>query len=77
MTLYTLEACHGLMGRYMDRGGEVKTIEEGCLGLGVVICYGPGLKTTIIREIYLNAWSSGHTIRKYNKTPAKYRKYID
>lgn len=77
MTLYTLEACRSLMDRYMDRGGEARTIEEGGVGLGVVICYGPGLKTTIIREIYLNEWSSGHTIRKYNKTPAKYRKYID
>lgn len=77
MTLYTLEACHNLMGLYIGRGGAVKTIEEGSLGLGVVICYGPGLKTTIIREIYLSAWSSGHTIRKYNKTPAKYQKYIE
>ena len=73
----TLEACRNLMAQYISRNGQVHTIQEGGVGLGLVICYGPGLKTTIIREVYLNGWSSGHTITMYNKTPKKYLKYIE
>lgn len=76
MTLYTLSACQELMNHYINKGGEVITLEEGCLGLGEVICYGEGLKTTIIKEVYLNEWSSGHTIRMYNKTPKKYENLL-
>ena len=71
-TLYTLSACQDVINRYIEKGGEVITLEEGCLGLGVVACYGEGLKFTIIKEVYLNEWSSGHTIRMYNKIPKKY-----
>ena len=73
MTTYTLEACENLMQKYYERGGEIVTVKEGCLGLGTVICYGEGLKTTIITEHYLNEWGSKHTIRMYNKMPKKYK----
>lgn len=74
---YDLEACENLIQRYYEKGGETVTIEEGCLGLGLVICYGDGLKTAIIKEVYLNEWSSTHTIRMYNKMPKKYEAMID
>jgi hypothetical protein len=72
MTIYTLEACEQLIQRYIDAGGEAETVTEGCLGLGVVVLRAKGKKTAVIREVYLSAWSSGHTIRLYNKEPKKY-----
>lgn len=75
-TMYSLSACENLMQTYYERGGECVTINEGCLGLGTVICYGDGLKTTIINEVYLNTQSSAHTIRMYNEMPKKYEKLL-
>lgn len=72
MTRYTLKACEDMMEKYIEKGGEVVTLYEGCLGLGTVVCFGKNLKTTIIQERYLNEWSSYHTMRMYNKMPKKY-----
>lgn len=72
MTLYSLEACEKLIAKYVDKGGEIVTIREGVLGLGTLLCRGNNLKTTVIKEVYLNSQSSGHTIRMYNKCPKKY-----
>lgn len=76
-TLYSLETVNELIDRYMEAGGDFITLEEGSLGYGLSICYGEGLKTAVIKEIHLNEWSSGHTIRLYNKTPQKYEKLIE
>lgn len=77
MQLYSLSACEKLINRYAERGGEIHTIEEGSLGLGLMILTGPDLKTTVIQEVYLNAWSSGHKVRMYNKCPKKYQEMIE
>lgn len=74
---YTLEACENLIQQYYEKGGESVTIEEGCLGLGLTVCYGDGLKTAVIAERYVNEWTSTHTIRMYNKMPKKYEAMID
>lgn len=37
----------------------------------------PNKKTAIIKEKYLNEWSSGVTIRLYNNTPKKYQTIIE
>ena len=76
-TMYSLEACERLMEEYYQRSGECVTLEEGSLGLGLVLCYADGLKTTVIKEVYLNEWSSGHTVRMYNKMPKKYEKMLE
>lgn len=75
MTLYTLETVDNLINQYIDKGGQVVTIEEGVLGYGTLILYGKDLKTSVVKEIYLNEWSSVHTIRSYNKTPNKYKTF--
>lgn len=77
MTLYSNEAVQKVLSQYSELNGEIETIQEGSLGYGLLVCYGSGLKTCIIREIYLNEWSSSHTIRFYNKMPKKYQKMID
>ena len=76
MKMYSLEACENLMQEYADRGGYAFTMQEGTLGLGLVICFGEGLKTSIIQEVYLNEWSAGHKVRMYNKMPEKYKSML-
>lgn len=77
MVYYTLEACEQLMDMYADLGGAIDIIDGGCLGLGLRICHGDGLKTAVIREVPRNEWTSWHTIRMYNKMPKKYAKMIE
>ncbi len=76
-SLYTCSAVEKLMNAYAEKGGEITEIEEGSLGYGFMILHGEGLKTTVVKEVYINEWSSGHTIRKYNKCPEKYRKILE
>ena len=79
MTIYTLQSCENLINRYVNNyNGIVTVIEEGCLGLGTILLHSAvGKKTIIIKEIYLTAWSSGHTIRKYNKPCKKHQNIIN
>ena len=70
--LYSCKAIQEIINTYLEKGGEVITLSEGCLGYGLTMCYGTGLKTAIIQEVCLNEWSSAHTIRFYNKMPKKY-----
>lgn len=74
--LYTCGAVEKLTQRYYEKGGEVIEVEPGSLGYGLTIMYGQGLKTTVVKEVYINAWSSGHKIRMYKKMPAKYKKML-
>lgn len=76
MALYNYSSITNLIERYENRGGHFVQISEGVLGWGVCMCYGPGLKTAVITEVFINEWSSGHKIRFYNATPKKYIKYI-
>jgi hypothetical protein len=76
MKIYDLKTCESLIQRYVDQfSGECIVIEEGVLGLGTVLLTAHGKKAILIKEIFLNAWSSGHTIKMYNKIPKKYEKY--
>ena len=77
MTLYTYNAVQDLINRYVNKGGNFYEIEEGCLVQGLTICEAPGYKTAVIKEIYLNEWSSAQSVRFYNKTPKKYEKMIN
>ena len=72
MTLYNYQSAEKIINQYIERGGEAKQLDEGTLCIGDWICYGDGLKTCIIKEVYINDWSSGQSIRFYNKTPKKY-----
>jgi len=76
-SLYNCDAVENLINRYVERGGTMTTIREGTLGYGLTILHGDGLKTAIVTEKPINSWSSAHTIRMYNKMPAKYQKMLD
>ena len=73
---YTSTQVEKLINKYVAKNGTHTVIEEGCLGWGTIVCQGEGLKTAIIKEFYVNAWSSLHTIRFYNKTPKNWEKRV-
>ena len=77
MKLYGSSSVENLINAYVERDGEIHEIEEGSLGYGLLIMTGEGLKTTVVQEVYLNAQSSGHKIRKYNKIPLKYEEMLE
>lgn len=74
---YDLDFCEALMRVYAEIGGKVVTLQEGSLGLGLVLCYGYGLKTVVITEKYVNCWTSTHTIDVYSQIPEKYKTMLD
>lgn len=65
-----------LIQMYNENGGQCIQTDEGCLGAGDWILTGEGLKTTIIKEVVLNEWSTTHSIRQYRKCPQKYKKIL-
>lgn len=75
--LYSCTAVEKLIDAYVEKGGEVTEVEEGCLGYGLMILHGEGLKTTVVKEVYVNPWQSAHTIRKYNKCPEKFKLLLE
>ena len=77
MNTYNLEVVEKLISTYLKLGGEMIEIEEGVLGLGKILLHSAPKKCSIIiKEVFLNEWSSTHTIRQYQKTPKKYQKFI-
>lgn len=78
-TLYTVSSVEKLIADYLEAGGQMLQMREGTLGCGDVLLYDEGgrLKTYIIREVYINEWSSGQTVRSYQKIPAKYRALVE
>lgn len=77
MRLFSVSAVENLINRYLDKGGEITTVKVGVLGYGTTLLAGEGLKTAIIKEVFINEWSSGHTVRFYSKTPKKYSKFLE
>lgn len=76
--IYNLSAVEKFVNLYIEKGGEMITIIEGSLGYGTALLTGAdGLRHSIIKEIFLNEWSSGHTVRQYKKIPKKYLKILD
>lgn len=75
-SLYSCGYIKQLIDIYTVKGGKAITVEEGVLGYGFMIMFGKGLKTIIVKEVYLNAWSSAHSVRKYKQIPKKYEKII-
>ena len=79
MRLFTIRATQELIDKYVEKGGEMLTIDEGCLGVGNVILFDMTgkLKSFVIKEIPLNVWNSAQSIRGYNKLPDKYVQMIN
>lgn len=76
MKKYTCTAVADLIDKYMERNGIAYELIPGTLGYGLTVCVAEGCRTAIIREQYLNQWSSAHTVRFYNRIPLKYANMI-
>ena len=78
-TLYTVSNVEKLIAAYIKAGGQMLKMREGTLGCGDILLYDDGgqLYTYVIREVYINEWSSGHTVRKYRKIPAQYQAIVN
>lgn len=77
MKLYTSGAVQQLADYYVENGGEVFEVEEGTLGWGLTLMVRDGWKSAVVRETYVNEWSSAHAVRMYERLPKKYKKLID
>jgi hypothetical protein len=75
-TIYSLKAVQSLLEKYSAVDGEIIEAIEGTLGHGTTICTAHGKKSAVIQEVFINSWSSGHTITLYNKLPKKYEAMI-
>lgn len=65
--------------KYIKAGGDAYQTEEGTLGSGNWILFDTTgkLRSFVINEVYLNEWSSAHTIRGYKKLPKKYEALLE
>ena len=79
MKLYTIGFTQDFIDKYVEKGGEWLTIDEGCLGVGNVILFDTTgkLRSFVIKEVPLNVWNSAQSIRGYNKLPDKYVQMIN
>lgn len=79
MTVYSIESAQALIENYMNEGGSFLEMCEGVLGLGDFLLYDESgkLKFFVVREVALNEWSSGQTIRAHKKIPKKYLSIIE
>ena len=76
---YNLSTVEALMQKCMDLDYEFIEIEEGTLGYGhmILLSYDDRYMNVEVTEVYLNEWSSGHNIRKFNKISKRIQKLID
>jgi len=77
MKLFKMEAVDKVYEFYQSKGGEVIILEEGSLLDGLVVCIAPGFRSCVIREVFLNEWSSGYKVRTYRKLPKNYEKLLE
>lgn len=74
MKLYSNQAVEKLANQYIEKGGFIDKIEDSTLlEYGLAIFSGDKLKFAIVKDIFINEWSSGYSVRFYNKLPKKYQ----
>ena len=79
MKIYTIEAAQQAVEHLTNIGYEYIQLSEGVLGIGdcVLLSHDPGKYNFLIREKYLNEWSSGQTIRRFAKVSEKLEEEIE
>lgn len=78
--LYTYQAVDNLRDRLRNEYGYTSIqLSEGVLGSGSFVCLAPDEKhyNFVVREVYINEWSSGHTVRRTGKISKALRAEID
>lgn len=76
MTIYSYKVADEIREKFLERADAFVYEISGSL-VDNYIMGADGCYTFVVRECYLNEWSSGVTIRKYRKIPAKYQKIIE
>ena len=79
MNKYTVTVVESFLSKLSEMEYQLYQIQEGCLGCGDWICLPPdenhyGFE---IREVYLNEWSSAHTVRRFSKVSRRQLKLIN
>lgn len=79
MKLFKNEAVDKVTDFYLSKdGGEVVLLKEASLACyGLAICLAPKFRFVVIKEVYLNEWSSGNSMRTYKVLPKKYQLLLE
>ena len=77
MKNYTLTQTQKLIDNYLSKDGEIHILNEGSLVYGLVVATAPNCKSAVIKEVFINEWSSLQSIRLYNELPKKYQTLIN
>lgn len=78
--IYSTTAVERFIAMMTDEHGYTAVqLNEGTLGAGDwVLLAPPGEYTNyIIKEVYINEWSSGHTVERRIRIPKKYQKMLN
>lgn len=78
--LYTYQAVDNLRDRLRNEFGYTSIqLREGTLGSGDFLCVAPDEKHYhfLVREVYVNEWSSAHTVRRLSKISKNLRAEIE
>ena len=64
--VYTLESIDNLINKCTEKGYGIETCRDGVLGYGKIVLVSPDDKhwNFVIEEVYLNSWSSAHSVRR-------------
>lgn len=76
MKIYTYKAVNAFIEKMINDGAEVYAI-SGALADSYIITPSKHYKGAIIKEQYLNEWSSGQTVRHFSRISEKTQKIID
>jgi len=78
--IYTCNAISDMVEELLDSGYEYVQLREGSLGYGDAVLLSPEPEKKynfVIREVFLNPWCSGHTVRRCMKISKKLQDEID
>jgi hypothetical protein len=76
MKTYNSTQVDNYLSEQRNKGYELKQIDEGVLGCGTWVITKPRTYS-VVKEIYVNAWSSTHVIINYSRLPKKYLKHLE
>ena len=78
-SVYSISSTQEFISSMIEKGWDCVELDEGVLGVGDLVLIAPDDKhyNFVIREVYLNEWSSGQTIRKCAKLSQKILKEIE
>lgn len=79
INIYTIDSTGKFIEELIGAGYDMIQLSEGTLGYGDCILVAPDDQhyNFVIREVYVNCWTSGQTIRRYRKISKLLQTEID